>query len=44
MSGSSEYTPPKVWTWDKPSGGRCVNIRSANTGAGILATSESVTA
>jgi GST-like protein len=22
MSSSSEYTPPKVWTWDKESGGR----------------------
>jgi len=22
MSSSSEYTPPKIWTWDKESGGR----------------------
>ncbi len=22
MSDSSEYTPPKVWTWNKASGGR----------------------
>ena len=26
MSGTPEYTPPKVWTWNKPSGGRFANI------------------
>ncbi len=26
MSDASEYTPPKVWTWDKASGGRFANI------------------
>ena len=26
MAASSEYTPPKVWTWDKESGGRFANI------------------
>lgn len=26
MAHSPEYTPPKVWTWDKPSGGRFANI------------------
>ena len=26
MSESSEYTPPKVWVWNKPSGGRFANI------------------
>ena len=26
MSSSSEYTPPKVWTWDTESGGRFANI------------------
>jgi GST-like protein len=26
MSDSSEYTPPKVWTWDKENGGRFANI------------------
>ncbi len=26
MSDSAEYTPPKVWTWDKESGGRFANI------------------
>jgi GST-like protein len=26
MSDPSEYTPPKVWTWDKPNGGAFANI------------------
>ncbi|HEV2548538.1 MAG TPA: glutathione-dependent disulfide-bond oxidoreductase [Stellaceae bacterium] len=26
MTDSSEYTPQKVWTWDKPNGGRFANI------------------
>ena len=26
MNDMSEYTPPKVWTWNKPSGGRFANI------------------
>jgi GSH-dependent disulfide-bond oxidoreductase len=26
MTSSSDYTPPKVWTWDKASGGRFANI------------------
>jgi GSH-dependent disulfide-bond oxidoreductase len=26
MADSSEYTPPRVWTWDKPSGGRFAGI------------------
>ena len=26
MSDQNEYTPPKVWTWDKESGGRFANI------------------
>src|SRR5690349_11619961 len=26
MSDVAEYTPPKVWTWDKESGGRFANI------------------
>src|SRR5216684_6187807 len=26
MTSSSEYVPPKVWTWIKPSGGRFANI------------------
>jgi GST-like protein len=26
MSTATEYTPPKVWTWNKPSGGRFASI------------------
>ncbi|MBX4925244.1 glutathione-dependent disulfide-bond oxidoreductase [Rhizobium binae] len=26
MSGSSEYVPPKVWTWNKANGGQFANI------------------
>src|SRR6476659_4697364 len=26
MTGSSDYVPPKVWTWDQPSGGQFANI------------------
>ena len=26
MSSSSEYIPPKVWTWNKANGGRFANI------------------
>jgi len=26
MTDSTDYTPPKVWTWNKPSGGRFANI------------------
>ena len=26
MSDSTEYTPPKVWTWNKPNGGKFANI------------------
>lgn len=32
MSTSSEYVPPKVWTWDKPSGGRFANINRPVSG------------
>ena len=33
MSNSTEYTPPKVWTWEKPSGGRFANINRPISGA-----------
>jgi GST-like protein len=33
MTGSSDYTPPKVWTWDKESGGRFANINRPVAGA-----------
>ena len=26
MSTENEYVPPKVWTWNKASGGRFANI------------------
>ncbi|MDE3179143.1 MAG: glutathione-dependent disulfide-bond oxidoreductase [Acidobacteriota bacterium] len=32
MSNKSEYVPPKVWTWDKPSGGRFANINRPVSG------------
>src|SRR5580698_4472565 len=33
MSDSSEYTPPKVWSWEKPSGGQFANINRPIAGA-----------
>src|SRR3954452_11750640 len=33
MSETAEYTPPKVWTWNKPSGGRFANINRPIAGA-----------
>jgi GST-like protein len=33
MSDATEYTPPKVWTWDKPNGGRFENINRPISGA-----------
>src|SRR6202522_1495709 len=33
MSSSSEYTPPKVWAWDKPSGGQFANINRPIAGS-----------
>src|SRR5271170_518455 len=33
MSDASAYTPPKVWTWDKESGGRFANINRPIAGA-----------
>ena len=32
MTESSEYTPPKVWTWNKPSGGQFANINRPISG------------
>ncbi len=32
MNSSSEYTPPKVWTWSKPSGGHFANINRPVSG------------
>jgi GST-like protein len=33
MTDSSDYTPPKVWTWNKPSGGRFANINRPIAGS-----------
>src|SRR5690348_14310281 len=33
MSDAAEYTPPKVWTWTKPSGGHFANINRPIAGA-----------
>jgi GSH-dependent disulfide-bond oxidoreductase len=33
MSNTADYTPPKVWTWDKESGGRFANINRPIAGA-----------
>ena len=33
MDDTSIYTPPKVWTWNKASGGRFANINRPVAGA-----------
>src|SRR6185437_16198682 len=33
MADSSDYVPPKVWTWSKPSGGRFANINRPIAGS-----------
>src|SRR3954451_5712081 len=33
MSDSPDYTPPKLWTWNKESGGRFANINRPIAGA-----------
>lgn len=33
MNDASEYVPPRVWTWDKESGGRFANINRPVAGA-----------
>ena len=33
MTDKTEYTPPKIWTWDKESGGRFANINRPIAGA-----------
>ncbi|MFT0532488.1 glutathione-dependent disulfide-bond oxidoreductase [Castellaniella hirudinis] len=33
MNDSSHYTPPKVWVWEKPSGGRFASINRPVSGA-----------
>lgn len=33
MANPDEYTPPKIWTWDKENGGRFANINRPTAGA-----------
>ena len=33
MTDTSQYTPPKVWAWNKPNGGRFENINRPTAGA-----------
>ena len=33
MTDTQDYTPPKVWSWTKPSGGRFENINRPTSGA-----------
>ena len=33
MTSSSDYTPPKIWTWTRPSGGAFANINRPISGA-----------
>ena len=33
MSDSTEYVPPKVWTWENQSGGKFTNINRPIAGA-----------
>ena len=33
MADTQDYTPPKVWSWNKPSGGRFANINRPTAGA-----------
>ena len=33
MDDSAAYTPPKVWTWNKPNGGQFANINRPTAGA-----------
>jgi GST-like protein len=32
MTGSSDYTPPKVWTWNKPNGGQFASVNRPISG------------
>ncbi len=33
MASSSDYTPPKVWNWNRPNGGQFANINRPISGA-----------
>ena len=32
MTDTTEYTPPKVWTWEKPNGGQFANANRPTAG------------
>lgn len=33
MTGTTKYTPPKVWTWEKPNGGQFANVNRPTAGS-----------
>ena len=33
MTMSNDYTPPKIWTWDKDNGGTFASINRPTAGA-----------
>jgi len=33
MADTTEYTPPKVWTWEKPNGGQFANVNRPTAGS-----------
>ena len=33
MTDTTEYTPPKVWTWEKPNGGQFANVNRPTEGS-----------
>ncbi len=33
MTDANEYTPPKIWTWDKPNGGKFAGINQPTAGS-----------
>ena len=33
MTNSNQYSPPKVWTWEKPNGGKFASVNSPKAGA-----------
>ena len=33
MTDTTEYTPPKVWTWEKPNGGQFANVNRPTAGS-----------
>ena len=33
MTNANEYTPPKIWTWEKPNGGKFAGINQPTAGS-----------